>query len=699
MSLTNRWGQQNSLIRRVRQHGALTTLFRAADARPPAPPPLTVGVAVTPLPAPTPEPLTELRAPFPETSAEQPMAASLQPIETASAMQRPAPTTTDAVTPLLPPAAPPTVMRAPLSAPATPLPTTPTPLMVTTPAPLSPPAQVVGISSHEQVRSPSVSPLPHAGVVTGIPTAPSATVSPAPQPVSAAGNAPVAPSMPSAPPPTVAAAGAPPFQRTPAAEQPTTSGMDDATWARLRAIVRKHQAGAVAESASTAAPAASHLASAPATPTSSPSPGNPVQRQVVSPAPQPEVSLPASSPPLAPDALAPSASVDPETHIAELGETSTALPSSVAVARPIAPAVQTVQRQRVEPATSDLGLSPPIAPAGSALPQSTTVGGEADRTVAPPLTVDRQPLLVDSGTSDDATATGWSPPDTAQAPLQAVWPVQRLPDTGAEAAPPMTGELPAYVGPPPPEPPELRRQLSALPTAQPTESSIDLVLPRRPRPVRPGVAVPAAQGDAPPIQRQVAPSDASTPAGSPPPAATVATEIGPLPADLWQLIGEKPPHAAPSSPAVTAAPVQRTLDTNMTSMINQPPTPAMTAPQPPSAGAMTGAAPDLSSVVPEAAYVVPPLIPAPEPAQTIFAAERSHLPAGSDLGSPASMGQMAQQAATLVTNGLASTTAVPSHEADPVTGVQPPEKKTRSARQAHPPTKTSRRRRKRMTPV
>lgn len=74
----------------------------------------------------------------------------------------------------------------------------------------------------------------------------------------------------------------------------------------------------------------------------------------------------------------------------------------------------------------------------------------------------------------------------------------------------------------PPDAPErtrVRDSLSKVAASQPTDSTVELVLPRRPRPA---TAV---------IQRQPMPQPT-----------TVPTEIGELPGDLWELIGKRPPE-------------------------------------------------------------------------------------------------------------------------------------------------------------
>jgi len=153
-------------------------------------------------------------------------------------------------------------------------------------------------------------------------------------------------------------------------------------------------------------------------------------------------------------------------------------------------------------------------------------------------------------------------------PLEAVWPVERreplapqMPSSvrvsqavGPEAAP--AKELPEMTHH------EIQRVLQTVAPGQPTDSSVEMVIPRRPRP--------AALTSAPSVERsslkpaeekagaeentapstgipRLPPSSPKVPQGDLPVESravseVVPTEIGPLPADLWRLIGEAPPE-------------------------------------------------------------------------------------------------------------------------------------------------------------
>lgn len=119
--------------------------------------------------------------------------------------------------------------------------------------------------------------------------------------------------------------------------------------------------------------------------------------------------------------------------------------------------------------------------------------------------------------------------------LEAVWPVQRkatpvsrpedTPLDPVEAAEPVRYEKP--------EAQKVQQVMRQVAAAKPTDSSVELILPRRQRP-----NVPTR-----PVQRQPENKGQSHDSGNgaSTPQAYVPTEIGPLPGDLWELLGEKPP--------------------------------------------------------------------------------------------------------------------------------------------------------------
>lgn len=204
----------------------------------------------------------------------------------------------------------------------------------------------------------------------------------------------------------------------------------------------------------------------------------------------------------------------------------------------------------------------------------TTGPGDQDAGARPaaraPVQVQRAPHrdeLHDSAATDAPPAQDRPPTPAREAPaqdksneetrpLQAVWPVQRK-ESGA------TTEREPASDPPPEEPPVagsaqkslphddvalLQKVRSALETmsSRPTASSVELVLPRRPRPA--AQRKPAQQDDT----RKEAPEGKKE--------TVVQTDIGPLPADLWQLLDDgrspAPPSDGPGQQDTTPLPRQ-----------------------------------------------------------------------------------------------------------------------------------------------
>jgi hypothetical protein len=138
-------------------------------------------------------------------------------------------------------------------------------------------------------------------------------------------------------------------------------------------------------------------------------------------------------------------------------------------------------------------------------------------------------------------------------PLQAVWSVQRqitdYPPSSRVEAPgnPLASSI-AETTINPAEVEHIHQTLDDIQTGQPTDSTVEVITPRR---ARPGVA---------PVAKQVRPAESSpqptatdltqptpiqlTPESTPTRSAEptlVPTEIGPLPNDLWRLLGQSPP--------------------------------------------------------------------------------------------------------------------------------------------------------------
>ena len=127
-----------------------------------------------------------------------------------------------------------------------------------------------------------------------------------------------------------------------------------------------------------------------------------------------------------------------------------------------------------------------------------------------------------------------------QPPLQAAsgWPVtiQRSQGSGKPKA---SATLPP--SPTPQQQEQIRAKLSGMTASQPTDSSIEVHLPRRPRPTAPPPTVTPSES----VQRkEEAPAIGAASVDQPD---MVPTEIGPLPADMWEILGEPVPTARSES--------------------------------------------------------------------------------------------------------------------------------------------------------
>lgn len=124
----------------------------------------------------------------------------------------------------------------------------------------------------------------------------------------------------------------------------------------------------------------------------------------------------------------------------------------------------------------------------------------------------------------------------------------------------------------------VRHQLSAKATAQPTEAKVDLILPRHPRPVLPPalqqsakttVARSEPQSEQQAVRKASNGSELHTQMPAADPSILVPTAIGPLPADLWSLVGKSAPIA--QRPAVEATTQQPAPTGELTIQRRRPP--------------------------------------------------------------------------------------------------------------------------------
>jgi len=315
-----------------------------------------------------------------------------------------------------------------------------------------------------------------------------------------------------------------------------------------------------------------------------PSFGQPTKQPAVLPPPSPPVS-PLAGPPLdivetSDQPLEPSSQLpDTEMSAPKTGE----LPaeSRQALEAPILPrpaggtdlgspsagesemaATSMVQKSSAEVQASAPNQPKPDAPAQPQVME--TPPGE--RTQLPAEPADRMPSQAPAARSLPLPPDVYAPAGEADseftqelqaAPLESAWQVQRMPEqlkpeTEIALPPPMSGLASS------PEAHQVSSLLQNVSPGQPTDSQVEVVTPRRPRPAVPASAQAKASPAAPPPSAdQVSrlpevDSEAARPLDRPedslrPP--MVETEIGTLPADLWHLIGQEPPQPQASQPA------------------------------------------------------------------------------------------------------------------------------------------------------
>ena len=230
-----------------------------------------------------------------------------------------------------------------------------------------------------------------------------------------------------------------------------------------------------------------------------------------------------------------------------------------------------------QPAETD--FSPPEAASPTAQPRPTVVSAPPTA-VSPPSPPESQktPPVVNRKA---ATPPSTSPEETITQTLAKVAPEQKT-DASVELLPPSrprpsTPARPASAAPEPPPAPTDRELIDAEQSSEsfrPSQPSTTIpsqpTIQRQPDTTPPLVAPTAVSPTAsPPDEMAVSPDLHSidqpiTPDATQPPAATsrlVPTDIGPLPADLWELLGEPAPSATPTteqpsapSPSSTASP-------------------------------------------------------------------------------------------------------------------------------------------------
>ena len=192
-------------------------------------------------------------------------------------------------------------------------------------------------------------------------------------------------------------------------------------------------------------------------------------------------------------------------------------------------------------------VEPEIAASGIAVKEI------AEKEIAASDVAPQRPLAMTTTPHEAAQAADQPTQMLQPLPLEEAWPVQR--QTPQRARPESQAILPGET------PPEIlgqeehalvREALREVSPGQPTDSTVEVITPRRPRPApvlqqrkeRQAISLQPSDRPSPEsgkgdeyIDEAEKPSRASE---------TVETEIGPLPSDLWELIGESPrPARAP----------------------------------------------------------------------------------------------------------------------------------------------------------
>ncbi len=176
------------------------------------------------------------------------------------------------------------------------------------------------------------------------------------------------------------------------------------------------------------------------------------------------------------------------------------------------------------------------------------------RTQTPPA-VQRQVAPEATTQQAIAAAEAMTPsPAAKRTPLEAAWPVQRTTDTSASTPThhtPAVPSAPVVSTQPPPKSKEIQAKLGNITAGRPTDSSIELHLPRRPRPDVAQAKRDGGDGNGAFWDR------VRGTAGKP--SYDVQTDVGPLPSDMWEMLGETPPGGSGEPASGEMASVQRAI--------------------------------------------------------------------------------------------------------------------------------------------
>jgi hypothetical protein len=319
----------------------------------------------------------------------------------------------------------------------------------------------------------------------------------------------------------------------PAAAQPADEapGIPDSDWKRLQTIFRKHQQPDDPQPADTAEPRTDTIAAPP-----------PAAR--------------AKSDPELPQAIS------ANRHLLAGRDSDAAVPAPKTAQRP----PKSLERK---PEIAGLNVQRKAQPDPSTYPQTTLPASHRSPETEAPAVPDEPAEIRERVSSGDQ-------PEKQALPLEALWNIQRVEaphplineNTGKPMSPGsveehenesysflmktsqtynqkpelMPGSEPVQLQPEDDIPTEPRRTPDASPASSPVSESrqpVEILSPGRPRP--PQINLPQ---DGTRIQRQSQDRNAAQGPGETPPVNTV---IGPLPADLWWLLGQEPPSAAPVS--------------------------------------------------------------------------------------------------------------------------------------------------------
>ncbi len=372
-------------------------------------------------------------------------------------------------------------------------------------------------------------------------------------------------------------------------------------------------------------------------------PGRPVSKAMFLPGPSPlpvgrtvgqmDMSVPApiplfaDNPPAAAAPLAPA--VDPVAaaidHVTQVQRSPAPAAPAPTASQPAIPSAPAVSQPGASSLDSEWGRlqrifkqhEGPKAAAPSSTPVETPPSAP-ETAVSPPQAA---PSVTEPTSSHpDAVqravhAAEAAPAPTPKAPLETMWPVSHV-DAPADDSPGINDEplvvdqskltIPSRPPHSPAEAEAIQRKLGDVSALGKTDSSIELHLPRRPRP-----APIQAKGDKPDPNkafwdrlRQV--SGEKPAESSPSIQRTVDTEIGPLPADMWEILGETPPAAADTAVSAAAPSVQREADSRGETPAVSGAEAAVSPPQPQSAATSDQ---ELPSFFAEAASTAPAVLP------------------------------------------------------------------------------------------